>query len=100
VLPSSALFTVDSLPLHETFFLILPEGATVQEAMAAASKAYTTDDGRTSVKQVSTLKTFFSSPAKRPNKLDRLPVASFILASLFFSSDMDWNNYIWQVYSV
>jgi hypothetical protein len=29
-----------------------PEGATVQEAMAAASKAYTTDDGKTSVKQV------------------------------------------------
>jgi len=28
-----------------------PEGATVQEAMAAASKAYTTDDGKTSVKQ-------------------------------------------------
>ena len=29
-----------------------PEGATVQEAMAAASKAYTTDDGKTAVKQV------------------------------------------------
>merc|ERR1711976_872802 len=28
-----------------------PEGAEVQEAMAAASKAYTTDDGKTSVKQ-------------------------------------------------
>ena len=30
------------------------EGATVQEAMAAASKAYTTDDGKTAVKQVPT----------------------------------------------
>jgi len=28
-----------------------PEGAKVEEAMAAASKAYTTDDGKTSVKQ-------------------------------------------------
>ncbi len=28
-----------------------PEGATVQEAMAAKSKAYTTDDGKTSVKE-------------------------------------------------
>jgi len=28
-----------------------PEGAEVQEAMAAASRAYTTDDGKTSVKQ-------------------------------------------------
>ncbi len=31
--------------------LNVPEGAEMSEAMAAASKAYTTDDGRTSVKQ-------------------------------------------------
>ena len=28
-----------------------PEGASVQEAMAAKSKAYTTDDGKTAVKE-------------------------------------------------
>ena len=34
------------------FYFNFLEGATVQEAMAAASKAYTTDDGKTAVKQV------------------------------------------------
>ena len=31
--------------------LTAPEGASVQEAMAAKSKAYTTDDGKTAVKE-------------------------------------------------
>jgi hypothetical protein len=31
--------------------LTVPEGATVQEAMAAKSKAFTTDDGKTNVKE-------------------------------------------------
>ena len=33
--------------------LSVPEGAEVQEAMAAKSKAYTTDDGRTAVNEKS-----------------------------------------------
>ena len=31
--------------------LTAPEGGTIQEAMAAKSKAYSTDDGRTNVKE-------------------------------------------------
>merc|ERR1711963_137864 len=39
------------LTIHAPRKINAPEGAEVQEAMAAASKAYTTDDGKTSVKQ-------------------------------------------------
>merc|ERR1712012_337698 len=39
------------LTIHAPRQINAPEGAEVQEAMSAASKAYTTDDGRTSVKQ-------------------------------------------------
>jgi len=39
------------LTIHAPRKLDAPEGAEVQESMAAASRAYTTDDGKTAVKQ-------------------------------------------------
>merc|ERR1712095_103024 len=39
------------LTIHATRKINAPEGAEVQESMAAASRAYTTDDGKTAVKQ-------------------------------------------------
>ena len=39
------------LELKHVLLKRAPEGASVQEAMAAKSKAYTTDDGKTAVKE-------------------------------------------------
>merc|ERR1711976_205246 len=59
-----------------------PEGAEVQEAMAAASKAYTTDDGKTSVKQDS------SSASQMIATSTKSDDGSFPSSSAFPSSSM------------
>merc|ERR1712018_668589 len=59
-----------------------PEGAEVQEAMAAASKAYTTDDGKTSVKQDS------SSASQMIATSTKSDDGSFSSSSTFSSSSM------------
>lgn len=59
-----------------------PEGAEVQEAMAAASKAYTTDDGKTSVKQDS------SSASQLIATSTKSDDGSFSSSSTFSSSSM------------
>merc|ERR1712012_791471 len=59
-----------------------PEGAEVQEAMAAASKAYTTDDGKTSVKQDS------SSASQMIATSTKSDDGSFSSSSPFSSSSM------------
>lgn len=62
--------------------LVAPEGATVQEAMAAASKAYTTDDGKTSVKQDS------QSASQMIAASTKSDDGSFSSSSTFSSSSM------------
>jgi len=59
-----------------------PEGAEVQEAMAAASKAYTTDDGKTAVKQDS------SSASQMIATSTKSDDGSFSSSSTFSSSSM------------
>merc|ERR1711976_725473 len=59
-----------------------PEGAEVQEAVAAASKAYTTDDGKTSVKQDS------SSASQMIATSPKSDDGSFSSSSTFSSSSM------------
>merc|ERR1711963_1259460 len=59
-----------------------PEGAEVQEAMAAASKAYTTDDGKTSVKRDS------SSASQMIATSTKSDDGSFSSSSTFSSSSM------------
>ena len=48
---SSSYSAAGILTVEAPRVLTAPEGASVQEAMAAKSKAYTTDDGRTAVKE-------------------------------------------------
>ena len=70
------------LTIHAPRKINAPEGAEVQEAMAAASKAYTTDDGRTSVKQDS------SSASQMIATSTKSDDGSFSSSSTFSSSSM------------
>jgi len=62
--------------------LNVPKGAEVQEAMASASKAYTTDDGKTAVKQDS------SSASQMIATSTKSDDGSFSSSSTFSSSNM------------
>merc|ERR1712062_520356 len=70
------------LTIHAPRKINAPEGAEVQEAMAAASKAYTTDDGKTSVKQDS------SSASQMIATSTKSDDGSFSSSSTFSSSNM------------
>lgn len=70
------------LTIHAPRKINAPEGAEVQEAMAAASKAYTTDDGKTSVKQDS------SSASQMIATSTKSDDGSFSSSSTFSSSSM------------
>merc|ERR1712048_252188 len=70
------------LTIHAPRKINAPEGAEVQEAMAAASKAYTTDDGKTAVKQDS------SSASQMIATSTKSDDGSFSSSSSFSSSNM------------
>jgi len=70
------------LTIHAPRKINAPEGAEVQEAMAAASKAYTTDDGKTAVKQDS------SSASQMIATSTKSDDGSFSSSSTFSSSSM------------
>jgi HSP20 family molecular chaperone IbpA len=70
------------LTIHAPRKINAPEGAEVQEAMAAASKAYTTDDGKTAVKQDS------SSASQLIATSTKSDDGSFSSSSSFSSSKM------------
>ena len=60
-----------------------PEGADVAESMAAASRAYTTDDGKTAVKQDSSLASQMIATSTKSND------GSFSSSTSFSSSNMN-----------
>ena len=62
---SSSYSAAGILTVEAPRVLTAPEGASVQEAMAAKSKAYTTDDGRTAVKEDSSA----SSQVRRKRRI-------------------------------
>jgi len=70
------------LTIHAPRKINAPEGAEVQEAMAAASKAYTTDDGKTAVKQDS------SSASQMIATSTKSDDGSFSSSTSFSSSNM------------
>jgi len=79
---SSSYSSEGILTIHAPRKINAPEGAEVQEAMAAASKAYTTDDGKTSVKQDS------SSASQMIATSTKSDDGSFSSSSTFSSSSM------------
>jgi len=70
------------LTIHAPRKINAPEGAEVAEAMSAASKAYTTDDGKTAVKQDS------SSASQMIATSTKSDDGSFSSSSTFSSSNM------------
>jgi len=79
---SSSYSSEGILTIHAPRKINAPEGAEVSEAMSAASKAFTTDDGKTAVKQDS------SSASQMIATSTKSDDGSFSSSSTFSSSNM------------